>query len=106
MVKIPSIEADIKMRPMDDGGGTSSFSAGSTLKLATPSTSAPVDVRVLDALSGRKAHNVGPGDDAFVVFLLVNHPGTDYSAFRSGTRFDIVDGGDVVGTGTVQARVD
>jgi len=105
MVKIPSIEADIKMRPMDDGGRTS-FAAGSTLKLATQSTSAPVDVRVLDALSGRKAHNVGPGDDAFVVFLLVNHPGTDYSAFRSGTRFDIVDGGDVVGTGTVQARVD
>ena len=94
------------MKALEDGGSTGSFSAGSTLKLTTSATPAPVDARVLDALSGKKARQVGPGDDAFVVFLLVNHPAVDYSALRSGAKFDIMDGGDVIGTGTVQARVD
>jgi len=106
MGKIPSIEADVKMKTIDDGGGALSFSAGSTLTLATKSTPAPVEVRVLAALSGKKSHSVGPGDDAFVVFLCVKHPAVDYSSLRSGARFEIVDSGNVIGSGTIQARVD
>lgn len=101
MVKIPSIEADIKMLPE----GSFTFTAGSNLKIATPSNQA-VEVRVLDAFSSRKTHTIEAGDDAFVVFLLVDYPTVSYEGLKAGARFDIVDGGNVIGGGIVQARVE
>ena len=106
MAKIPSIEADIKMKAAADGGPDTTFAAGSSLMIAVASTTMLLEVRVLDALSGRKSHNVGAGDSAFVVFLLINHPTVSYDGLRAGARFEIVSGGQTVGAGVVQARVD
>lgn len=104
MVKVPSIEAEVTVRPAEDGGR--GFAAGANLEIAKTGTSNRWSVRVLDALSSRKSHHIEPGDDAFVVFLLIDSPRISYDALTPGTRFDIIDAGQVVGSGIVQARVD
>ena len=104
MVKVPSIEADIRMKSVD--GVVITLSAGYATHLVVPPSSERLEVKVLDALSVRKSHEVHPGDDAFVVFLLTGFPETSYQALRTGCEFHIVDGDRVVGAGVVQARVD
>jgi hypothetical protein len=106
MVKIPSIEADIKMIARDAAKRSISFTAGSNLKLSIPASPAILDVRVLDAFTSRKAHTVEAGDEAFVVFLLVDYPTVSYQELKTGARFEIIDNADVVGSGIVQARVE
>lgn len=94
------------MMTVEEGGAMTGFSAGYTTFLRVPPSETMLGVRVLDALSSRKSHQVEPGDDAYVIFLLIHHPNTPYDALRTGTRFEIVENDTVVGTGTVHARVD
>ena len=101
MLKVPSIEADVKMAE-----GAKPFSAGHVLNLASASSGSRLPVRVLDALSSRKSHQIDPGDDAYVVFLLIDHPAVSYHELKNGASFNIVEGDVVVGTGVVHARVD
>jgi hypothetical protein len=102
MAKVPSIDTEIKI----DAEAHSRLTAGSDASLQIAGAANPVPVRVLDAFNAAKQHQVAAGDEAFVVFLLIDHPKVSYESVTRGVAFDVLDNGRKVGSGKVLSRVD
>lgn len=99
-----TIEAELAMKPEQDGGRHSYFTAGYRPHLVVPPSQEYLGVSVSAVLSSRADGEVFPGEAAVVEFQEMYFLGVSYDQLQVGAAFDILEGAQIVGTGRVLRR--